>query len=142
MNKRQNSVKMFSTTYMLEVLLRHKYKLISIDSQLKYYWKLYFSNKSKNNNPEYDVSPFFFTENPNRAKRGNKEMPSTAVSLITSVNAETLHTYVRSGAINSHQIRSVLRHLAELISTLHSVGLYHGDLSVRHVLVTQHEQVS
>ena len=84
----------------------------------------------------------FFIENPSRAKRGNTEIPSTAVSLITSVNAETLHTYVRSSVVNSHQLASVLRHLAELISTLHSVGLYHGDLSVRHVLITQHGKVS
>ena len=69
-------------------------------------------------------------------------MPSTAVSLITSVDPETLQTYVRSDGINSHQIGSILRHLTELISTLHGVGLYHGDLSARHVLVTQHGQVS
>ena len=60
---------------------------------------------------------------------------SPAVSLIQNVDHESLRVFVTSIGPNASQILPVIRRLAEIMDTLHYMGLHHGQLFTKHILI-------
>ena len=72
----------------------------------------------------------------------NQKDISIAVTQILNNDDTDLGIFAGSVGTDIHNIVLCVRTVAKLIDTLHGIGLCHGDLSTRHVIVTRHNQAS
>ena len=87
---------------------------------------------------------FFIIENTSHSQ-GVQEMSAdalTALSLIPSIGNETFGHFTATSGTTIYEIQFVIKTMAQLINSLHSLGLCHGELSMKHVLVTSNNEVS
>ena len=67
---------------------------------------------------------------------------SIAVSYIPNTDDGDICTFARTIGIDIYQLMSCVRTFGELLDKLHGIGLCHGDLSARHIIVSKYNQVS
>ena len=84
---------------------------------------------------------YFFSGTTSQSNVIHKSSMDTllAVSQITNTDDGDLRTFARSAGTNVHQIKFCVRTFAELLNKLHGIGLCHGDLSTRCVIVQTHQ---
>ena len=85
---------------------------------------------------------FNLKANMKKSNYANDSDTSTVISQLHNASDKDVRTFARSANINIHLIKSTIRTVAELLNKLHAIGLCHGDLSSRNVLVDQDKRVS
>ena len=84
---------------------------------------------------------FVHTKSASRTPVTPEVVHPTAMGMVESLYYEIFGSFVRSADTTLRQITPALGQLLELIYVLHSVGLYHGNLSIRNVFITRNGQV-
>ena len=87
---------------------------------------------------------FFIIENISRSQEAHDDSTDslTALSIIPSSEHRIFGDFVKATGTRIHHIHFAMRTVAQLINSLHGLGLCHGDLSSRHINVTRHNEVS
>ena len=80
--------------------------------------------------------------NPSRKSDQNPNSSSTAMVLVRGFEHKTLNSFIKEKRLQLWEVYMMIKMLAELTNTLHQMGLYHGNISVKSVIVTKTGDVS